>query len=205
MGNTLFSSKKPEYETFASKNPYATAFMSKFGSAYRLNPFLEAQNRLIEQNVPKLYNQLLNPLAETQASKAQTRAFENALKVQSQSSFENDIINPLSERRMLRSSLLNDLVNNLQQTQTTQIANFKNEQLSNTSKEVQNLINFFMNQYKSNSGFGEKTLKDAMTGGTALNSYITNMNKQSSSNGIDFEKIGESLAAVATVAAMCFA
>ena len=202
MGNTLDFSKKPEYQTFASKNPYATAFMSKFGSAYALNPFLESQNRLIEQSVPTLYNQLLNPNYESQASLAKAKAFENTLKTQSNLSFENDIINPLSERRMLRSSLLNDLLNNLQNTQTTQIANFKNEELANKSEEVQNLINFFMNQYKINASFGQQALKEAMTGGAALNSYNTNIYKQKGS-GIDTKQIGDTIAAIATIAAMC--
>lgn len=204
MGNTLDFSKKPEYQTFASKNPYATAFMSKFGSAYALNPFLSKQNSLIEQNVPQLYSQILNPTTENKISQAQTKAFTNDLNVQSRAAFENNIINPLSERRMLRSSLLNDLANNLQQTQTSQIANFKNEQLANSSKEAMELVNFFMNQYKTNASFGQQALTNAMTGGDALNSYISDINKQSS-GGINAEQIGKSLATVATIAAMCFA
>ena len=202
MGNTLDFSKKPEYQTFASKNPYATAFMSKFGSAYALNPFLSKQNSLIERNLPQLFNQILNPSSQSKISQAQTKTFTNDLNVMSREAFENNIINPLAERRMLRSSLLNDLTNNLQQTQTKQIADFKNEQLSNSSKEAMDLVNFFMNQYKTNASFGQQALKEAMTGGNALNSYNTNIYKQSS-GGISAKEIGQSIAAIAAIAAMC--
>lgn len=170
MGNTTLP-EVPKYQTFTSKNPYAKATMGQYGSSYKLNPFLTSQNQFIEQNVPALYNQLLNPSLNNPIYQARTDAFTNALNSQSQNAFENNIINPLSQRRMLRSSLLNDLANNLQKTQTEQISDFNNEQLANSLSDTQSLINLLMNQYKANSSYGQSTLADAMNGASALNSY----------------------------------
>ena len=170
MGNTSLP-EVPQYQMFTSKNPYASAVMTQYGSSYKLNPFLTSQNQFIEKNVPQLYNQLLNPNLNNPISQARTQAFTNALNAQSQNAFENNIINPLSQRRMLRSSLLNDLSNNLQKQQTQQISDFNTQQLANSLNDTQALINQLMNQYKTNSTYGQNTLSNAMSGASDVNSY----------------------------------
>ncbi len=170
MGNTSLP-EVPQYQMFTSKNPYATATMSQYGSSYKLNPFLTSQNQFIEKNVPQLYNQLLNPNLNNPISQARTQAFTNALNAQSQNAFENNIINPLSQRRMLRSSLVNDLSNNLQKQQTQKISDFNTQQLANSLNDTQALINQLMNQYKTNSTYGQNTLSNAMNGASDVNSY----------------------------------
>ena len=170
MGNTKLPSV-PQYQSFTTQNPYASAYMSQLGSSFKLNPFLTSQNQFIEQTVPALYSNLLNPSLDNPIYKARTNAFTNALNSQSQKAFENNIINPLSKRRMLRSSLLNDLSNNLQSSQTEQIADFNNNQLSNALSDAQSLINLLMNQYSNNASYGYNTLSNAMSGASNVNSY----------------------------------
>ena len=116
MGNTK-APKVPPYQTVTSSNPYAQSISSAYGNSYTLNPFLTEQNKVVENTVPQLYQQLTNPTLNNPVTKAKTQEFTNALNSQSQQAFENNVINPLAQRRMLRSSLVNDLTNNLQKNQ----------------------------------------------------------------------------------------
>ena len=170
MGNTKLPNV-PQYQSFTAQNPYASAYMNQFGSGFSLNPFLTSQNQFIEQTVPTLYTNLLNPSLNNPIYQARTQAFTNALNTQSKNAFENNIINPLSKRRMLRSSLLNDLSNNLQKNQTAQVADFNTNQIANSLNDTQSLINFLMNQYGNNANYGYNTLSNAMTGASNVNSY----------------------------------
>ena len=174
MGNTA-SAQPPAYYTTTISNPYAGAYTGYLGSGYALNPFLTEQNKMIEQTVPALYRQLLNPDLNSPINQARTQAFTKAFNLQSQKSFENNLINPLSQRRMLRSSLVNDLANNLQAEQTSQIADFNNSLLANSIADTQSLINMLMNQYKANASYGENALSNAFTNKSMATSYDMNL------------------------------
>ena len=197
MGNTS-STQKPSYATVTSSNPYATA--NGFGSAYTLNPFLTKQNKAIEAAVPQLYQKLANPTLDDPISKARTQAFTKSLNSQSNQAFENNIINPLSQRRMLRSSLVNDLANNLQANQTSQIADFNTNQLANSLTDAQSLINFYMNQYKNNAYFGVDTLSGNSKNSSNINSY--NLKSVGGANGsVDWGTIAKTAATAAAAIA----
>ena len=199
MGNTS-STQKPSYATVTSSNPYATAISNGFGSAYTLNPFLTKQNKAIEAAVPQLYQKLANPTLDDPISKARTQAFTKSLNSQSNQAFENNIINPLSQRRMLRSSLVNDLANNLQANQTSQIADFNTNQLANSLTDAQSLINFYMNQYKNNAYFGVDTLSGNSKNSSNINSY--NLKSVGGANGsVDWGTIAKTAATAAAAIA----
>ena len=202
MGNTSSNTQKPSYSTVTSSNPYATAVSNGLGSFYTLNPFLTRQNKAIENAVPQLYQRLANPSLDDPVSKARTNAFTKSLNAQSTQAFENNIINPLSQRRMLRSSLVNDLANNLQANQTSQIADFDTKQLANSLSDSQSLINFYMNQYKNNANYGLNTLGQNTKDSSAINSY--NLSSMSGSGGSDWTSmIGPAISAAATIIACC--
>lgn len=195
MGNTS-SAKMPSYSTVMTTSPYATAYSNNYLSTYRLNPFLTTQNKTIENTVPQLYERLANPTLNDTVSKARTSAFTKALNSQSQQAFENNIINPLSERRMLRSSLVNDLANNLQAQQTSKIADFNTNQLANSLSDTQSLINFYMNQYKNNASFGSDLLNQNLNHSSNVNSY--NLKTSSGSGGgFDWGSLAKTAASVA--------
>lgn len=201
MGNTS-SVKAPSYSTVATSSPYANAYSNGYISSYRLNPFLTSQNRIIENAVPQLYERLANPSLNDPVSKARTSAFTKALNSQSQQAFENNIINPLSQRRMLRSSLVNDLANNLQANQTSKIADFNTNQLANSLSDTQSLINFYMNQYKNNASFGSDLLNQNLNHASNVNSY--NLKSMSGSgSGADWGSLAKTAAsAITAIAAM---
>ena len=201
MGNTSTTPQKPSYATVTSSNPYATAVSNGFGSFYTLNPFLTKQNKTIEAAVPQLYQRLANPTLNDPVSKARTQAFTKSLNTQSKQAFENNIINPLSQRNMLRSSLVNDLANNLQANQTSQIADFDTKQLANSLSDSQSLINFYMNHYRNNANYGLNTISQNNKDSSSINSY--NLNGLSGgAGGSDMTSmIGPALSAAAAIIA----
>ena len=175
MGNTKTPSS-PSFPTMTSSNPYATATINALGTSYKLNPFLTAQNQTIESTVPQLYQRLARPTLDDAVSLARRQAFAKVFNEDAKTSFENNLVNPLSQRRMLRSSLLNDMTNNLQKNQTSHLANFNNNLLANSIADTQSLANFYMNQYANNAAFGQNTLNSVLSAANPILSY--NMNAQ---------------------------
>jgi len=173
MGNTSTPSA-PYYQSVTSNNPYAKAYANYFGNGYTLNKFLTQQNKTIEETVPQLYQRLLNPTLDDAVSQARTQAFTKAFNAQSKNAFENNLINPLSERNMLRSSLMNDMTKNFQETQASQIADFNTELLSNSVSDTQALIELMMNQYKTNASYGQNAVSNALTSASQVNSFNQN-------------------------------
>ncbi|MBQ7450441.1 hypothetical protein IJS77_03415 [bacterium] len=203
MGNTSTTATKPSYATVTSSNPYATAVSNGLGSFYTLNPFLTKQNKIIENAVPQLYQRLANPSLDDPVSKARTQAFTKSLNSQSNQAFENNIINPLSQRNMLHSSLVNDLANNLQANQTSKIADFNTQQLANSLSDSQSLINFYMNHYKNNANYGLNTLNQNNKDSSAINSYNLNGLSGGSGGSSWTSMIGPAISAAATIIASC--
>ena len=192
MGNTK-SPSSPAYPTVTSSNPYATATINASGANYTLNPFLTAQNKTIEKTVPMLYQRLLAPSLEDPVSLARRRAFAKVFNNDAKVSFENNLVNPLSQRGMLRSSLLNDMANNLQNSQTAQLANFNNNLLANSIADTQSLANFYMNQYANNANFGQNALNSALSTANSINSYNANVRNNSNNDWTQIARLARQI------------
>ena len=201
MGNT-FAPSKPSYASVTSINPYATAYVNGAVTRYVLNNFLTNQNKTIEETVPNLFQNLSNPSLDNPISLARRRAFTSALYNQSQNAFENNVISPLSQRRMLRSSLLNDLSNNLQSNQASQIANFNNEELANALNDTQSLINFYMDRYRDNASYGQATLQNALNHANSVNSFNNRTLSSGNSFGQNYNQYIRTAAQIAAIASM---
>lgn len=196
MGKTIKPSV-PGYTSVSANNPYATAIASGDGVSYVLNPFLTQQNKLIEQTVPQVYQRLINPSLNDPISVARRNVFEKALNTQSKNAFENNLINPLSKRRMLRSSLLNDLSNNLSANQTEQVANFNDNLLANSLSDSQSMIDFLMTQYKNHASFGQDAVQNALNSANSVNNYNLKASSLSGSK-MQFADIMKLAATIAT-------
>ena len=74
----------------------------------------------------------------------------------------NNIINPLSNRNMIRSSQATDLYKNLSDTNTNTISSYINELLSesqdNTASMMNNLLNAYLQGYNVISDMQEQSL-----------------------------------------------
>lgn len=161
----------PKYTSATSSNPYATGTADKNGSSFNLNPFLTQSNQFVENNMPNLLNQLINPSLDNPATKARSDLFYNQFNKDSNKAFENNVISPLMQRNMVRSSSMNDLTNQFAKSQNEQISNFNNQLLSNNMSDTNNTISQLMNLYNNNWNIGQGTLANAKGDAQMINNY----------------------------------
>ena len=174
-GETIMGSGKPKVPSYASTtaaNPYATATVNKAGSSFQLNKFLTNMNSTVENTLPGLYNQLLNPSLDNATSQAKMNEFMKQLNSSSYQQFENNL-DSLQQRGMLRSSAVNDMSNKLAQYQNSQIGSYANSLLADNVNDTTNLINTFLNQYQLGASIGFPTLDNAFISNQSVNSYNT--------------------------------
>ncbi len=161
----------PGYASTTSTNPYATGKASGSGSSYELNNFLTDTNKYVESSMPGLYNQLLNPSLDNPTTKARSDLFYKTFNEDAKKSFENNLINPLSSRNMMRSSVATDLGNKFQKDSTDAISTFDNSLIANNSADTSNLINTLMNLYLTGSNLGQQAISNAKGDAQMVNAF----------------------------------
>lgn len=175
-------SGKTPYQNTTSSNPYATGTHTSNGSSFTLNPYMTQANQFIEGNMPSLYNQLLNPSLDNPQTQARASLFYDQFNKDSGKAFENNVINPLAKRNMLRSSAMNDLNNNFAKSQNEQIATFNNQLMANNTADTSALINQLMNLYTTHANFGQQALANAKGDAQQINGFNLQSNAQQSAN-----------------------
>lgn len=176
------SGGSPKYASTTSNNPYATGTADKNGSSYTLNPFLNQTNKFVESNMPSLYNQLLNPSLNNPVTQARSELFYNQFNKDSNKAFENNLINPLIERNMVRSSAMNDLSNQFMQNQNENISNFNNQLISNNLSDTSSLISQLMNLYLQGANLGQQAISNAKGDAQMINNYNLQSNAMEQAN-----------------------
>lgn len=174
--------KAPAYTSTTSSNPYATGTNTSKGSSYTLNPYMSGANQFIESNMPGLYNQLINPSLANPVTKARSDLFYNQFNKDSSKAFENNLINPLAQRGMLRSSAMNDLSNSFANSQNEQISNFNNQLIANNTADTNAIINQLMNLYTTHANLGQQALANARGDAQLVNNYNMQGYQQESAN-----------------------
>ena len=109
------STSKTIYNNTTTTNPYVTSRTDNSGTASNFNKgtAFDTINDFVNSNISNLLDEYLNPSLNSTTNKAKMNAFSNTLANQSAKSLENDIINPLSQRNMVRSSQATNMYNNL--------------------------------------------------------------------------------------------
>ena len=141
------------YSDTTTTNPYVTSQTTNKGttSVFKPNSAFGTINDFVNSNMNNLLDEYLNPTLNSITNQAKMNAFINALNSQTAKNFENNIVNPLSQRNMIRSSQATNMYNNLVQTNANQIGNFANDLLAKsqaeTAKVLANLMLMYMNGY----------------------------------------------------------
>ncbi len=192
----------PGYASTTSTNPYANAKHNKSGSSYTLNPFLTQSNQFVESNVPALLQQLLNPSLDSPQIAAQSALFQDKFTKDSAKAFENNLINPLAQRNMLRSSAMNDLAKNFSADQNQQLSNFNNQLIADSTTNTSNLINQLMNMYLTGANLGQQSIANAKGDAQQINSYnLGTYQQESANNNAMWKNITDTNSAAMTSAA----
>jgi len=144
------ASSRTIYGKTTTKNPYAYSRTKNTGtvSGFQDGTALKSVYDVVNNSIDSLLNEYLNPNLNSPVNQAKMNTFANTLNSQARINFENNIINPLSKRNMLRSSQASDMYKNLTNQTTSSIANYANDLIANsqteTAKMLTNLLTYYM-------------------------------------------------------------
>ena len=188
MGKKSTSTSKTVYGNTTTSNPYAYAKTDNSGtiSGFQNGTALDTIYNTVNKSIGTLLDEYLNPNLNSTTNRAKINAFNNELNSSTRTNLENSIINPLSNRNMVRSSQATDLYRNLSNQNNASIANFMNGLLANsqdnTAKMLSNLLNYYMQgaNYLSNmqsqslnTSQGNATKTTTNTSGDPLSTYMS--------------------------------
>lgn len=161
----------PKFQETTSTSPYATAISKQNGTDVKLNSFLTNTNAWVEKSLPGLYNQLLNPSLDNPVTKAKSDLFNNTFTEASNKAFENNLINPLANRNMLRSSASTNMFNNFAKDQNDTISQFNNQLIAENTQDTSNLINQLMNIYLLGANLSNQAVSTAQKQSNQVSNY----------------------------------
>ena len=173
------TTSKTIYGETTTTNPFVTSQTNNKGTTTVFNPnsAFSSINNFVNNNMSTLLDNYLNPSLDSVTNQAKMDSFINSLNTQSQKSLENNIINPLSNRNMLRSSQATDLYNKLASSNANQIGNYANELLANSQSETANVLSnlmlMYMNAFSAMSDTQKQSLS-ASQGNSTKSNNLTN-------------------------------
>lgn len=172
------------YGNTTTNNPYASATTNNSGTTANFQPgtALDSIYNFVNKNMDSLLDEYLNPNLNSTTNQAKLNAYTNKLNSETYKNLENNIINPLSNRNMVRSSQATDLYKNLSDQNASSLSSYINDLLAdsqeNTASMMNNLLAAYMQVYNVISDMQNQSLQTSAGNGT------TTTNSSSSSNGL---------------------
>jgi len=185
------SSRTNTYGSTTTSNPYLISHTDNSGTTTKFQPGsgLEQVNTFVNDNLTNLLNEYVNPTLDSKTNQAKMDLYQKYLGKNTKQSLENDIINPLAKRNMIRSSQATQLYNNLANQVADKTADYSSELLANAQNDTSNIINNLMNYYLQgfNAVNGNQALSLNTSQGNATqtghNNYGSNTSRQSTGYG----------------------
>ena len=172
------------YGNTTTNNPYASATTNNSGTTANFQPgtALDSIYNFVNKNMDSLLDEYLNPNLNSTTNQAKLNAYTNKLNSETYKNLENNIINPLSNRNMVRSSQATDLYKNLSDQNASSLSSYINDLLAdsqeNTASMMNNLLAAYMRGYNVISDMQNQSLQTSAGNGT------TTTNSSSNSNGL---------------------
>ena len=172
------------YGNTTTNNPYASATTNNSGTTANFQPgtALDSIYNFVNKNMDSLLDEYLNPNLNSTTNQAKLNAYTNKLNSETYKNLENNIINPLSNRNMVRSSQATDLYKNLSDQNASSLSSYINDLLAdsqeNTASMMNNLLAAYMQGYNVISDMQNQSLQTSAGNGT------TTTNSSSSANGL---------------------
>lgn len=176
------STSKTVYGNTTTTNPYITSQTTNKGttSSFNKGSAFDTINNFVNNNMSSLLDEYLNPSLNSITNQAKMNSFVDTLNTQSAKNMENNIVNPLSQRNMIRSSQATNLYNNLAQNNANQIGAYANELLANsqadTANMLANLMLLYMNGYNVLSDTQRQSLATSQGNATKTQSATESSN-----------------------------
>lgn len=141
------SSSSTTYKNTTTSNPYVTSTTNNSGTVTQLQPntAISSVYDFTNANIDKLLNEYLNPSLNSSVNQAKMDAYTKTLNDETRKNLENNIIAPLAQRNMIRSSQATDLYKNLANKNNEAISDYATSLLSSSQNDTANIINNLMN------------------------------------------------------------
>ena len=168
------------YGNTTTTNPYVTSQTTNNGtvSAFNKDTAFDIINNYVNSNIGNLVEEYLNPTLNSVTNQAKMNAYLDTLNSATSRAFENNIINPLSKRNMIRSSQATNLINNLAKNNSNQISQYAQELLANSQQEtaavLANLMLWYLNGYSVLSDTQSQSLATSQGNSTRTQSGSNN-------------------------------
>ena len=136
----MSSGNKVKSQTVSTGGLYGSATTNKNGTSFNPSDF---QSQLVGQTgsaIPQYLQQLISPTYDSQSYKNRLQQLNNA----AQTSLENNIISPLSQRGLTRGSSVNQMSNQL----NNKLVDAQLDLMNSEDARVNSVLNQLMNYYQ---------------------------------------------------------
>lgn len=177
------SSSSTTYKKTTTVNPYVTSVTDNNGTTTTLNDGTAYKSiyDYMNKNMDELLEEYRNPTIDTPTNQALLQHYTEQLNKESKKALENSIINPLTNRNMIRSSQATNMYNHLADSMNDSISNYTASLLENSQNNVGNMINLLMNAYlQGHNAVNGNQAQSLQT--SAGNATTTGSNKTESSS-----------------------
>lgn len=141
------STTKKKYATTTTANPYVTSTTSNKGTTTTLAPntALSSIYSFTNDNMDRILDEYLNPSLDSASNQAKMDLYTKTLNDETRKNLENNIIMPLAERNMIRSSQAQDLYQNLANKNQDSISDYASTLIADSQNNTGNYINTLLN------------------------------------------------------------
>ncbi|MBR1776322.1 hypothetical protein IJ750_04540 [bacterium] len=173
------TTSKTVYGNTTTTNPYVTATTNNNGTVANFQPgtAFEAIYNNVNRDMGNLLEEYLNPTLNSVTNRAKLNTFNDALAGSTRQNLENNIINPLSNRNMLRSSQAADLYKNLSNQNNASLDSYISSLLSesqdNTARMMSNLLTMYMQGLGALNDVQNQSLQTSSGNATRTNTTKT--------------------------------
>ena len=181
----MSSKVKAKPQTFTT-NLYGSATTNSSGTTYNPSAFESSLINMTSSYIPQYLEQLANPSYDSEVFQAQTQQ-RNRLANQS---FENNVINPLSERGLTRGSSINQMSNQFANKLADLEVDAMAEEDERNAAMLNNLFSYYQVPYEMMLGISglsnrqyQQAVQDALVQNTINNDSLSGLADTLSSIG----------------------
>ena len=187
------STKQSILGSSTTANPYIVSATDNNGTASSFvdGSAFDTINDFVNDNFQNILNNYLNPTLNDPTSQSKLKSFSDNVRNEAYHNLENNIINPLSNRNMIRSSQATDMYKNLQNSIDQSIYDYTVELLGSSQENSENVLNNLMSLYLN--GFNAVLANQAQSLSTSSANSTQTSNSTSTTTSSSGNYLSEAL------------
>ena len=198
--------QKVKLGTTTTTNPFVNSTTTNKGttSEFISGSAFDTINNFVNANMGSLLYNYLNPSLDSPVNQSLMNSYVNSLTKGATALFENGVVNPLSQRNMMRSSQATNLYNSFASGLNSQVDSYAQDLLSKTQQNSADMINNLLGAYMK--GVGVLNTNQAQSLQTSVaNATKTTKGSSVSGSGSDSDEMMETIIKILPYIIMAFA